>query len=240
VAEAGAVKGKAARGKQFPRLRRLVRPVVLAALVIVVALLVLLPLYSFVNPPVTTVMLLKALGGNGIDKSWAGIEDISPRLVRAVITSEDQRFCFHRGIDWVEVQNALDDEDGRFRGASTITMQTVKNLFLWTGRSWIRKALEAPLALYAELFLSKRRIMEIYLNIVEWDEGVYGAAAAARHYFQVPPSKLSAQQSALLAAVLPSPATRDAANPGRGTARIARRIVSRMAAGQADTDCVLK
>ena len=131
--------------------------------------------------------------------------------MRAVITSEDQRFCLHHGIDWVEVQNALDDEDGRFRGASTITMQTMKNLFLWTGRSWIRKALEAPLALYAELFLSKRRIMEIYLNIVEWDEGVYGAGAAAQHYFHVPASQLGARQSALLAAVLPSPATRDAA-----------------------------
>ena len=103
----------------------------------------------------------------------------------------------------MEVQNALDDEDGRFRGASTITMQTVKNLFLWTGRSWIRKALEAPLALYAELFLSKRRIMEIYLNIVEWDTGVYGAGRGAEHYFGVPPAKLSPTQAARLAAVLP-------------------------------------
>ena len=184
MAEAGAIKERRARGKQFPRLRRLARTVAIGVLVLVLLPLVLVPLYAFVNPPVTTVMLLKALGGNGIDKSWTSIEDISPRLVRAVITSEDQRFCLHHGIDWVEVQNALDDEDGRFRGASTITMQTVKNLFLWTGRSWIRKALEAPLALYAELFLSKRRIMEIYLNIVEWDEGVYGAEAAARHYFQ--------------------------------------------------------
>jgi monofunctional biosynthetic peptidoglycan transglycosylase len=239
VAEAGAIKERRARGKQFPRLRRLARTVAIGVLVLVLLPLVLVPLYIFVNPPVTTVMLLKALGGNGIDKSWTSIEETSPRLVRAVITSEDQRFCLHHGIDWVEVQNALDDEDGRFRGASTITMQTVKNLFLWTGRSWIRKALEAPLALYAELFLSKRRIMEIYLNIVEWDEGVYGAGAAAQHYFHVSPSQLGAQQSALLAAVLPSPSTRDAAKPGRGTSRIARRIVSRVAAGQADSGCVL-
>ena len=239
MAEAGAIKERRARGKQFPRLRRLARTVAIGVLVLVLLPLVLVPLYIFVNPPVTTVMLLKALGGNGIDKSWTSIEETSPRLVRAVITSEDQRFCLHHGIDWVEVQNALDDEDGRFRGASTITMQTMKNLFLWTGRSWIRKALEAPLALYAELFLSKRRIMEIYLNIVEWDEGVYGAGAAAQHYFYVPSSQLSARQSALLAAVLPSPATRDAANPGRGTARIARRIASRVAAGQADAGCVL-
>jgi monofunctional biosynthetic peptidoglycan transglycosylase len=220
------------------RLRKVLRRLSITLAILVVLPLVLLPLYAFVNPPVTTVMLLKALGGNGIHKTWTGIENISPRLARAVLTSEDQRFCSHHGIDWVEVENALDDEDGRFRGASTITMQTVKNLFLWTGRSWIRKGLEAPLALYAELFLSKRRIMEIYLNIVEWDEGVYGAAAAAQHYFRIPPSQLSATQSALLAAVLPSPATRDAAKPGRGTSRIARRIVGRMAAGQADASCV--
>jgi monofunctional biosynthetic peptidoglycan transglycosylase len=238
MVEAGVLKHARARGRQRSRLRRALQPLWLLILILLALPLVLLPLYALVNPPVTTVMLLKALGGAGIDKAWTGIEDISPKLVRAVITSEDQRFCSHHGIDWMEVQNALDDEDGRFRGASTITMQTVKNLFLWTGRSWIRKALEAPLALYAELFLSKRRIMEIYLNIVEWDVGVYGAAAAAEHYFSVPPARLSATQAARLAAVLPSPATRDAGNPGRGTSRIAQRIAARTAAGQADASCV--
>lgn len=237
---AGTLKDERAPGKSLSRAWRWLRLLVIALAVLVVLPLVLSPLYALNNPPVTTVMLLKALGGNGIHKSWTDIDDISPRLVRAVMTSEDQRFCFHHGIDWVEVENALDDDDGRFRGASTITMQTVKNLFLWTSHSWIRKALEAPLALYIELFLSKRRIMEIYLNIVEWDEGVYGAAAAADHYFHEKPAQLSAMQSSLLAAVLPSPATRDAARPGRGTSRIARRIASRMAAGQADASCVLR
>jgi monofunctional biosynthetic peptidoglycan transglycosylase len=218
----------------------LLRRIGITVLVLAVLPFVLLPLYAFVNPPVTTVMLLKALGGNGIHKTWTDIDQISPQLVRAVLSSEDQRFCFHHGIDWVEVENALDDEDGRFRGASTVTMQTMKNLFLWTGRSWIRKAMEAPLALYGELFLSKRRIMEIYLNIVEWDDGIYGAAAASERYFHVPPAQLSATQAALLAAVLPSPATRDAAKPGHGTSRIARRIVGRMATGQADASCVVK
>jgi len=240
VAEAGVIKGAGGRGRKLSRPWRVAKRAGLALLIVGALPFVLLPLYAFVNPPITTVMLLKALGGNGIDKTWADIGDISPRLVRAVLTSEDQRFCLHHGIDWVEVENALDDEDGRFRGASTITMQTMKNLFLWTGRSWIRKAMEAPLALYGELFLSKRRILEIYLNIVEWDEGVYGAAAASQHYFHVPPAQLSAMQSALLAAVLPSPATRDAAKPGRGTSRIARRIAARMAAGQADAACVLR
>ena len=238
MAEAGVLKGARTRGRQRSRLRRALQPLWLLILILLAMPLVLLPLYVFVNPLVTTVMLLKALGGAGIDKTWTGIEEISPRLVRAAITSEDQRFCSHHGIDWMEVQNALDDEDGRFRGASTITMQTVKNLFLWTGRSWVRKALEAPLALYAEFFLSKRRIMEIYLNIVEWDEGIYGAGAASAHYFGVPPARLSTAQAARLAAVLPSPATRDAGNPGPGTARLARRIAGRMAAGQADATCV--
>ena len=227
-----------ARKKRRGWFRRVLRRLGMIAVVLIVLPFVLLPLYAFINPPVTTVMLFKVLSGAGIEKTWSGIDDISPRLVRAVIASEDQRFCVHDGIDWVEVQNALDDDDGRFRGASTITMQTVKNLFLWTRRSWIRKGLEAPLALYAELFLSKRRIMEIYLNIVEWDVGIYGADAAAQHYFGVPAAKLSANQAARLAAVLPSPATRDAAKPGPGTARLAGRIAARAARGDADITCV--
>jgi monofunctional biosynthetic peptidoglycan transglycosylase len=240
MAEAGALKRRRARGaSRRVRARRLVRRLALVVAVLLALPFLLIPLYRFVDPPVTNVMLVKALGGAGIDKTWVDIDRISPSLVRAVIASEDQRFCEHHGIDWVEVQNALDDEDGRFRGASTITMQTVKNLFLWTGRSWFRKALEAPLALYAELFLSKRRIMEIYLNIVEWDVGVYGAEAAAGLYFRVPAAKLSATQAARLAAVLPSPASRDAAAPGPGTARIARRIAARAASLGDAAGCVL-
>ena len=226
------------RTKQHSRFRRVVRGLGMIAVGLIVLPFLLLPLYAFVNPPITTVMLFKALGGAGIDKTWTDIEEISPRLVRAVVASEDQRFCTHHGIDWVEVQNALDDDDGRFRGASTITMQTVKNLFLWTGRNWIRKGLEAPLALYAELFLSKRRIMEIYLNIVELDSGVYGAGAAAEHYFGTSTLSLTDDEAARLAAVLPSPEHRDAANPGRGTARLARRIAARIPMMGAETACV--
>ena len=240
MAEAGALKRRRVRGaSRSARARRLVRRLALVVAVLLALPFLLIPLYRFVDPPVTNVMLVKALGGAGIDKTWVDIDRISPSLVRAVIASEDQRFCEHHGIDWVEVQNALDDEDGRFRGASTITMQTVKNLFLWTGRSWFRKALEAPLALHAELFLSKRRIIEIYLNIVEWDVGVYGAEAAAGLYFRVPAAKLSATQAARLAAVLPSPASRDAAAPGPGTTRIARRIAARAASLGDAASCVL-
>lgn len=220
--------------------RRVLRSLVIAVAVLAAAPLILLPLYRFLDPPVTTVMLWKALGGAGLQKSWADLDQISPHLVRSVLSSEDARFCEHRGIDWVELGKAFDDEDGRLRGASTITMQTVKNLFLWTGRAWIRKALEAPLALYAELVLSKRRIMEIYLNIAEWDTGVYGAAAAAAHHFGVAPGKLSAAQAARLAAILPAPESRNAAKPGPQTRRTAERIAARAAKSGAYVTCVLK
>ena len=242
MAENGVVSSGAARpARRASRsgIRRTFRRVWLTVGVLALMPLALTPTYAIIDPPVTTVMLFKALGGAGISKRWVDIEQISPHLKRAVIVSEDGRFCFHHGIDWVEVQNALEDSDGRFRGASTITMQTVKNLFLWTGRSWIRKTMEAPLALYAELFLSKRRLMEIYLNVVEWDTGVYGAEAAAGHYFGVPASKLTTTQAALLAAILPSPSTRDAAKPGPGTRRIARQIAARAAQSGAYVGCVL-
>ena len=219
---------------------RLLRAALLAGAVIAALPFVLLPLYAIVDPPVTTVMLWKRLGGAPIDKEWTDLEAISPHLVRAVLVAEDARFCSHRGIDWVEVKNALDDEDGRRRGASTITMQVVKNLFLWPERAWLRKAAEVPLALYAELVLSKRRIMEIYLNVAEWDTGIYGAAAAARHHFGVPPAELSAAQAARLAAILPSPETRDAANPGSGTRRIARTIAARAEKSGPYVACVLE
>lgn len=227
------------RGRRRSVLRRVLRQVFFVFAFLIAIPLALAPLYSVVNPPVTTVMLWKELGGAGIEKSWTDIDDISPNLVRAVLSSEDARFCSHHGIDWVELQNALDDTGGRRRGASTITMQTVKNLFLWTDRDWVRKALEAPLALYAEVVLSKRRIMEIYLNVVEWGSGIYGAAAASEHYFGVPPSELSARQAARLAAILPAPLSRDAANPGPGTRALAASIEGRAAQSGPYVTCVL-
>jgi monofunctional biosynthetic peptidoglycan transglycosylase len=245
MAENGALSSIATKERRVPRRRRsslwrALRRVFWAIVVVAALPLVLLPVYGTIDPPGGTVMLWKGLAGAPIEKSWADLAEISPNLVRAVLASEDARFCAHNGIDFVELQNALDDEDGRFRGASTITMQTVKNLFLWTGRDWVRKAIEAPLALYADFVLPKRRIMEIYLNIVEWDTGIYGAAAAAEHYFGVPPGKLSATQAARLAAILPSPETRDAANPGPGTRRIAKRIAARAAQSGAYAACVLE
>lgn len=221
--------------------RRLLRRVVLFMLLLILLPLGLIPLYRAVDPPVSMVMLINRAAGIPIERQWAQLEDISPHLVRAVIMSEDGRFCSHKGVDWEEVRRVLDrmEGGGRPRGASTLTMQTVKNLFLWPQRSWLRKGLEAPLALYADWLLPKRRIVEIYLNIAEWGTGIYGAEAAARHHFGVPASAITPTQAARLAAALPAPRARDPARPGRTTAGLASIIAQRAAKSGAYVGCVL-
>jgi monofunctional biosynthetic peptidoglycan transglycosylase len=143
-------------------------------------------------------------------------------LPRAVIASEDNRFCQHHGIDWEAVSDAVDDyeDEGRLRGASTITMQVARNLFLWPGGGFVRKAIEAPLALTIDALWPKRRVIEVYLNIVEWGGGIYGAEAASRAFFHAPASRLSRHEAGLMAAVLPNPRRWSPAHP---TAYIARR-----------------
>ena len=149
-----------------------------------------------------------------------------------MIASEDQRFCLHNGVDWGALRDVVDDEEGPSRGASTITMQTVKNVFLWPGRSYIRKGLEIPLAVMADAVWGKRRTMEIYLNVAEWGEGIFGAEAAARHWFRKSARDLTRNEAALLAATLPNPILRSAGKPTRGVRAIAGRIQGRM--GQVD------
>ncbi|MCX7346479.1 MAG: monofunctional biosynthetic peptidoglycan transglycosylase [Alphaproteobacteria bacterium] len=189
--------------------------------------------YTVVPPPFSNVMLLRALSGNGIKKDWVSLDEISPHLPRAVITAEDARFCEHRGVDWTEFQGVIEDAleagEAPLRGASTIPMQTAKNLFLWDGRFAIRKVLELPVALWMDLVWSKRRMIEIYLNIVEWAPGVYGAEAAARHHFKKSARNLTRREAALLAAVLPNPIKRSAGKPSKGVRSIANRIQVRMA-----------
>ncbi len=188
--------------------------------------------YAVVPPPFSNIMLLRALSGNGIEKQWVSLEDISPALPRAVISSEDARFCQHRGVDWIEfqgvIEDALEQDEAPVRGASTIPMQTAKNLFLWDGRFAVRKLIEMPLALWMDLVWSKRRMMEIYLNIVEWAPGVYGAEAAAQHHFAKSAKKLTKREAALLAAVLPNPVKRNAGKPSKGVRGVANRILVRM------------
>ncbi|WP_290544455.1 monofunctional biosynthetic peptidoglycan transglycosylase [Aestuariivirga sp.] len=199
-------------------------------------------IYTVVPPPITNIMILRTLSGNGIDKHWVSLDDMSPWLARAVISSEDARFCDHNGVDWIELQgiidDAMDDGEAPTRGASTIPMQTAKNLFLWDGRLAIRKVIEIPLAMWIDLIWSKRRIIEVYLNIVEWAPGVYGAEAAAQHHFHKPAKNLTKKEAALLAAVLPNPIKRNAGKPSRGVRAVASRILVRMAGMGAYLTCL--
>ncbi len=204
-----------------------------------VAVLLLIGVYRFVNPPFSMLMVQQALTGTSIDKQWVPIERISPNLSRAVIVAEDGRFCEHWGIDFVEMAHAVRRaSDGYPRGASTITMQVAKNLFLVPTKSYLRKIVEVPLTFAIELAWPKWRILEIYLNIVEWGPGVFGAEAASRAHFGRPAASLSARQAAQLAVVLPNPIVRDAGSPGPRTSRRASTIQARAAGNRAASSCV--
>lgn len=196
--------------------------------------LVLTPIYRFV-PPVSTLMVASWLSGEGADRRWVPLSRIAPILVRTVISSEDSRFCDHGGVDWDAIGEAIDEDRDAPRGASTIAMQTVKNLFLWQSRDYLRKALEVPLAYYANFVLGKRRLIEIYLNIVEWGPGTFGAEAASRRAFGRSAASLNADQAALLAAALPNPRLRDPARPSPRYLTLARTLAAR---GAADTGCL--
>jgi len=186
---------------------------VLAWLVLTALLVV--PL-RWVDPPTSAFMLRDRLvNGRVVDHQPVTRERISPHLALAVVAAEDQNFPNHRGFDTREIRRALDayQQTGRLRGASTITQQLAKNLYLWPGQSWLRKGVESWFTAWLELFLPKRRILDIYLNIVELDDGVYGAEAGARHYFGRSATELTPAQAALMAAVLPAPKRWDAAAP---------------------------
>lgn len=197
------------------RMRLWQRLLVMLVAIVVVLPVLLIALFAAVPSPVTPLMLIRQSEGYGIEKQWVALENISPHLPAAVIAAEDNNFCIHRGFDWGEIEKALAtyNDGGNLRGASTITQQTAKNLFLWPARSYIRKGIEAWLAVLLNLLWSKERILEVYLNIVEWSGGVYGAEAAARHYFGKSAADLSQREAALLATVLPNPLNRSASNP---------------------------
>lgn len=225
--------GIAARFKIWLLLRKriLVQRLARTLLAIVAAPLILTLLYAlpFVRP-VSTLMLWDLVTFNGYSREWKSIDEISPNLKHSVIMSEDGQFCRHHGIDLGELRGVVEDafEGESPRGASTITMQLAKNLFLWNGRSLLRKGLELPLAVYLDLVLSKRRIMEIYLNIAEWGpDGIYGIGAGAKHHFKLDAVSMSRRQAALLTVTLPNPIVRNPAKPSRGLSTIARIVESR-------------
>ncbi len=225
------------RGAHF--FRRMFRLLALLAAGLLAAVLALILLYAWVTPPTTTLMLAERISGRPVVQRWVPIGRISPHLQRAVVLSEDAHFCRHYGVDLGELRDSLRQarRGGRLRGASTIPMQVVKNLFLWPQRSFVRKAVEIPLALTADAAWSKRRMLEIYLNIAEWAPGVFGAEAAARHHFNKSASRLSRLEAARLAAILPNP-RRSAAKPGRLTRRRSARIMARMKRSRRLTDCI--
>jgi monofunctional biosynthetic peptidoglycan transglycosylase len=202
-------------GKGFWRsLRQLV---VVVLLVVIVGPIVGVLVYRFVPPPITWLMVQRKIEGKGLDHRWTPMSKISPALPRAVIAAEDSGFCAHHGFDFNAMQKAMANNEkrpSRIRGGSTISQQTAKNVFLWPDRSYVRKGLEAYYTVLIEGLWGKRRIMEVYLNSVEWGPGVYGAEAAAHKWFGVSASKLTNAQAARLAAILPSPLKWKAAAPG--------------------------
>jgi monofunctional biosynthetic peptidoglycan transglycosylase len=235
-AAARAAEGKAAT-PAASRLRRLLRGALIALAVLAVAPFLLAPLYTVI-PPVSTLMISTRIVDGPIERDWVGFDDIAKVLVISVMVSEDARLCGHQGVDWGELGVVLDDPDGPSRGASTIAMQTVRNLFLWTSQSYVRKGLEIPLALYADMVWSKRREMEIYLNIAEWGPNVFGVEAAARHHFNKSAKDLTANQAALLAVTLPRPLVRDPAHPSRLMVRLARTVAARARTAGAYIKCL--
>jgi monofunctional glycosyltransferase len=233
TSEIGQHQRKAGARRGF--VRRLLLPLALWCGGALAALL----LAAVILPMPSTLMLARFATGAPVERYWVALDEVSPQMVRAVIASEDQRFCTHAGVDFGALREVLSDEDGPSRGASTIAMQTVKNLYLWHGRSWVRKALEIPLALAADLAWSKRRTMTLYLNIAEFGEGLFGVEAAARRYYGKSASRLSAREAAELTAALPNPRLR---HPRAGSPRARANtqvILSRMAGLESRADCVL-
>jgi monofunctional biosynthetic peptidoglycan transglycosylase len=189
----------------------------LVLIVFLTGVITLTLLFTIVNPPTTLYMASEKSRLGALAHDWVDLEDIAPVMVRAAVAAEDANFCQHWGFDMNAIRQVI--ADGESRGASTISQQVVKNVYLWPARSWPRKALEAAITPLVELIWSKRRVLEVYLNMIEFDTGVFGVEAAARHYFRVSAADLSATQAARLAAVLPDPKGRSAANPGQFTLR---------------------
>jgi monofunctional biosynthetic peptidoglycan transglycosylase len=205
----------------WAKIRVWLRRLALALLVVFLGLL----LFDTFAEPVSTLMLGRWLTGRKVERVAVPLEKISPYLQQAAVASEDARFCIHSGVDWRALRTvvAARREGGPTRGASTIDMQTVKNLFLFPGRFVLRKAVEIPLTLGLNLLWSKPRILSAYLNVAEWGDGIFGAEAAARHYFGQSAASLTPREAALLAVALPNPLQRDPRRPGALYARMAAR-----------------
>ncbi|WP_282121228.1 monofunctional biosynthetic peptidoglycan transglycosylase [Ruegeria atlantica] len=229
-------KSKASKSKRplIPRIRRWVTRAALGVVAFIVGLVL---LYSVVNPPVTHTIWSEWRRLGKVERDWVPIEEIAPVMGRSAVAAEDANFCLHWGFDVEAIRDAL--EDGGSRGASTITQQVVKNVFLWQGRSWVRKVLETSITPVVEIFWSKQRILEVYLNVAETGQGVFGVEAAAQRYYGTSAAKMSSVQAARLAAILPSPRNRSVTDPSVRTRRRAASILDGAATIRADgrADC---
>jgi monofunctional biosynthetic peptidoglycan transglycosylase len=207
--------------------RRLLRNIALALFIVLVAgPVVAVVLYRFIPPPVTPLMVIRAVEGRGLDHRWRSINDVAPALPRALIAAEDARFCEHHGFDLDALQKAYANNEAgkKIRGGSTISQQAAKNVFLWPGRSYVRKGLEAWFTVLIETIWGKKRIMEVYLNSIEYGPGIYGAESASRRYFGVGADKLTQAQASRLAAILPSPLKWKVVKPGKYVAKRSKKI----------------
>ncbi len=213
-------------------MRRLIGWAVRVCLALALAVAAIVLAYRFVPVPLTPLMVVRSAEGAGLDKNWVAYDQLSPNLRRAVIASEDARFCQHHGFDFQAIEAAWEEHEAgeRLRGGSTITQQTAKNLFLLPDQSWIRKIIEIYPTVLLELLWPKRRILETYLNIIEWGPGIYGAEAASAHYFNRPARSLTPREAALMAAVLPNPRRWSPVKPSAYIERRAATIEARMAA----------
>lgn len=228
--------------RDYPHLSRALRIGAKALIAFLALPYVFILLYRVFDPPFSMLMAGNALTGNGIRQEWRDLSEISPNLVTAVVLAEDGAFCRHWGVDWNAVGTVLEElEVGeKPRGASTLPMQTAKNMFLWPVPGLLRKALEVPQAYFMTLIWPKSRVIEIYLNFAEWGPGIFGAEAAARHHFGKSAAQLTRAEASLLAAALPNPIRRRAGKPGPQTSRLAARLQARMGREAHDAACIFE
>jgi monofunctional biosynthetic peptidoglycan transglycosylase len=195
--------------------------------------------YRFVPPPITSLMAIRAFEGRGLDYRWRGLDEISPTLAQAAIASEDAHFCSHHGFDFTAMEKAMAHNDrrpNRIRGGSTISQQTAKNVFLWPDRTYVRKGLEAYFTVLIEALWGKKRIMEVYLNVVEMGSGVYGAEAASQVDFRHSARKMSTSEAARLVTILPNPLKYNAVDPGKYVQRRAGKVAGQVGVIRSDSD----
>jgi monofunctional biosynthetic peptidoglycan transglycosylase len=226
------------RNRRRRGIGRVIRRLVVAALVVAAVPFLLVPVYAVVRP-VSIPMVADWVAGVPVTRDWRPLGEISRNLQRAVVTAEDARFCEHGGVDWQALGQVIDGPGGPSRGASTIAMQTVRNLFLWQGAGYVRKPIEIALALWADFVWSKRRELELYLNIAQWGPGgIFGAEAGAERAFRRSAARLSPREAARMAAALPNPAARDPRHPDAAGRAWAATVAARARRGGADLSCL--